>query len=137
MLNYYIYMGMDGGAMGTYDAYAQDVPLCVTYDGFHKSIPEIDYKFDNKYTFFEQLDSIVNKHYERLMFFQDNNRENYTKWLIKVWTGEQSPEISEESKMCLSYKNVLEKKRSQYYKVTLGKIIKVARYSIRRILDKQ
>lgn len=121
-LNYYIYMGMDGGAMGTYDAYAQDIPLCVTYDGFHKSIPSIDYKFDNKETFFDQLNIIVNKHYERLLFYQTNNRENYVKWLINVWSGNQDYEISKEAKECLSYDNVLDKKRDQYYRLSYVKL---------------
>lgn len=121
-LNYYIYMGMDGGALGTYDAYAQDVQLCVTYDGFHKAIPDIDYKFDNKETFFNQLDIIIKKHYNRLLFFQDNNRENYTKWIIKVWSGEQGYEIPKKMKECISYDNVLDKKRDQYYKLSYVKI---------------
>ena len=133
-LNYYIYMGMDGGAMGTYDAYAQDVPLCVTYDGFHKSIPDIDFKFDNKDTFYEQLDKIVNKQYDRLLFFQSNDKESYTKWLINVWSGNQSHEISQEAKECLSYSNVLEKKRDQYYKLSFLRIKNAIRFNLRRIL---
>lgn len=122
-LNYYIYMGMDGGAMGTYDAYAQDVPLCVTYDGFHKSIPSIDYKFDDKQSFFNQMDLIVASHANRLRFFKDNNAENYVKWLLNVWTGKQPNEIPEEEKKCISYNTVVEKKRDQYYGINLTKIV--------------
>lgn len=119
-LNYYIYMGMDGGAMGTYDAYAQDVPLCVTFDGFHKSIPDLDYCFDNKATFFEQLDIIVEKHARRLEFFKTHTAENYVKWILDVWQGKLTNKISDYDKECLSYPNVLEKKREQYYTINFS-----------------
>lgn len=122
-LNFYIYMGMDGGAMGTYDAYAQDVPLCVTFDGFHKSIPELDYQFDDKQSFFNQMDIIVAKQANRLRFFETNNAENYVKWLLNVWTGIQQNEIPERDKKCISYNTVLEKKRDQYYRINLTKIV--------------
>lgn len=122
-LNFYIYMGMDGGAMGTYDAYAQDVPLCVTYDGFHKSIPELDYCFDDEQSFFAQMDKLVAKQANRLQFFKNNNAESYVKWLLNVWTGNQSNEIPERDKECISYNTVLEKKRDQYYKINLTRLI--------------
>ena len=121
-LNYYIYMGMDGGAMGTYDAYAQDVPLCVTYDGFHKAIPDLDYKFDNKQTFYSQMDEIISKHARRLDFFDKNRADNYVKWIVGVWNGEISPEIAESEKSCISYHTVVEKKRDQYYPLSISKL---------------
>lgn len=114
-LNYYIYMGMDGGAMGTYDAYAQDVQLCVTFDGFHKEIPELDYTFDDKQGFFNQMDVIISKHANRVIFFKDNNPIQYVKWLIEVWHDKGDVNISEKDKKCLSYNTVVEKKRDQYY----------------------
>lgn len=128
-LNYYIYMGMDGGAMGTYDAYAQDVPLCVTFDGFHKSIPDLDYVFDNKESFMEQLGLVVAKHARRLGFFRTHTSENYVKWILDVWQGKFTDPISEHDKKCLNYRNVLEKKREQYYKIDFS--------SIKNILDKK
>lgn len=123
-LNYYIYMGMDGGAMGTYDAYAHDVPLCVTYDGFHKEIPDIDYKFDNKETFFTCLEEIVSKHERRLSFFKDNSPKNYVSWLIKVWNGEQITVIKAKDTECISYNSVLEKKRNQYYSINFLRLLR-------------
>lgn len=121
-LDYYIYLGMDGGAMGTYDAYAQGVKLCVTYDGFHKSIPNIDYKFDNKEGFFRQMDLILEKEKSRYDFFEANTPSKYVEWLISVWKGQSRQEITEQDKECISFKNVLEKKRTQYYKLTWGRI---------------
>lgn len=121
-LNFYIYMGMDGGAMGTYDAYAQDVPLCVTFDGFHKSIPHIDYPFDDKKSFFEQFDKIIKSHFDRIEFFKENNAMNYVTWLIDVWEGKLKSSISEKDKTCLHFSSVVEKKRAQYYKLNFSRI---------------
>lgn len=135
-LNYYIYMGMDGGAMGTYDAYAMDVPLCVTYDGFHKSIPDIDYTFDNKQTFFEQIDKILHKHLRRIDFFQNNTPQNYAKWLLSVWQGAKPENIPEEEKRCLTYTNVLEKKRDQYYILDKRQIRQIISRMLLKLKDK-
>jgi len=117
-LNYYIYMGMDGGAMGAYDAYAQCVPLCITYDGFHKAIPDLDFIFDNKESFIKELGRVVSKQEKRINFFNDNTPEDYVKWIIKVWSGEMEQVISEDDKRCISFKTVVEKKREQYYTPT-------------------
>lgn len=131
-LDYYIYMGMDGGAMGTYDAYAQDVPLCVTFDGFHKAIPDIDYPFDNQEGFNEQLDNILSKHVRRLSFFKENNPENYASWLIKVWTGQIDNILTEKDKKCLSFESVVEKKRKQYYPLTWKRLKSLLQNSLSR-----
>lgn len=121
-LNYYIYMGMDGGAMGTYDAYSQAVPLCVTFDGFHKAIPDIDYTFDNEQTFFQQMDIIIAKHTNRLNFFNENSSDNYAAWIFKVWKGERVEQLTEKDKKCITYNSVLEKKRKHYFLLTKGGI---------------
>jgi len=130
-LDYYIYMGMDGGAMGTYDAYAQCVKLCVTYDGFHKSIPELDLCFDNKEGFFHQLDIILNKQVNRLAFFENNTSDKYIEWLLDVWNGTHDMGgISIEDKHCISFNNVVDKKRSQYYNIKIFTFIKFLKRKI-------
>lgn len=132
-LNYYIYMGMDGGAMGTYDAFAMDVPLCVTYDGFHKSIPDIDYTFDDKQSFFNQLDKILDKHLRRIDFFNTHTPEKYAKWILSVWLGDKPEPLSDGDKKCLNFTSVAEKKRSQYYTLNLRGILKaVSRMLLKR-----
>lgn len=120
-LDYYIYMGMDGGAMGTYDAYSQCVPLCVTFDGFHKSIPDLDYIFDNKEGFFTELTKIITKHKRRLDYFAFHTPLNYVKWLIDVWEGKVENRITDEDKKCLSFHNIVDKKRSQYYNLSFSR----------------
>lgn len=122
-LNYYIYMGMDGGAMGTYDAYAQDVPLCVTYDGFHKSIMEIDYSFDDREGFFQQMNIIISKQRKRIDFFLEHDAGKYVSWIINVWEGALPELIDDREAKCLSFNNVLEKKRKQYYKINITRLI--------------
>lgn len=132
-LDYYIYMGMDGGAMGTYDAYAQNVPLCVTFDGFHKAIPYLDNVFDNENTFCEQLDIIVKRHCQRLNFFKNNTATLYFEWLFGVWEGKSDDLISDHDRKCLSYDNVVDKKRQQYYPIGLNSIKKaIVRYFMRK-----
>lgn len=126
-LNYYIYMGMDGGAMGTYDAYAQGVPLCVTYDGFHKSVPNIDYTFDDKSGFFLQLNKILQKQESRISFFKNNTSDKYIEWLLRVWNGTQEMTIKSSEKECIAFDNVLQKKRSQYYNLKYSTFIKFLR----------
>lgn len=122
--DYYIYMGMDGGAMGTYDAYAQGVPLCVTFDGFHKSIPHLEYSFDNKEGFYKQLDYILVQQKERLDFFKNNSSDKYVKWLFDVWSGKHKMAITPRDKQCLSFESVSEKKRSQYYQLRYSTLVK-------------
>lgn len=125
-LDYYIYMGMDGGAMGTYDAYAQSVPLCVTFDGFHKSIPNIDYTFDNKESFFQQLDIIIGRQKERLAFFENHTPLNYSKQLINIWIGkEKVTDISEAEKTCITYDSILEKRRNNYFPLSWHRIRRI------------
>lgn len=133
-LNYYIYMGMDGGAMGTYDAYAQDVPLCVTYDGFHKEIPTLDYCFDDKEGFIEQMSTVVKRHAERISFFNNHNPKDYVNWLISIWNGGEPDEITEDNKKCLSFNNVLEKKRQQYYPLNIVRVKEHIMKKIRKLI---
>ena len=130
-------MGMDGGAMGTYDAYAQDVPLCVTFHGFHKSIPHVDFSFDYKNTFFEQMDKIIQFHVDRLDFFRNNNGENYVNWLMNVWSGLPTDSIRDIDKQCLSFPTVAEKKRSQYYGLNYGKVRDFVSIKMQKFLMKK
>lgn len=132
-LNYYIYMGMDGGAMGTYDAYAQDVPLCVTFDGYHKAIPALDYSFDDEQTFFEKMDEIISSHKARLDFFNSNTPDNYVKWLIDVWHGKGLNVIADYDKKCISYNTIVDKKRDQYYESSWKRLRRSIQWRLSRV----
>lgn len=83
-LNYYFYLGFDGGAMGTYDAYAFGVPLFVTDQSYHKDIPDIDYKFSDYHSFEKILTDIIKKHIRKVNFFEQSSIESYSDKIIKV-----------------------------------------------------
>lgn len=91
-LDFYIYMGMDGGAMGSYDAYAMGVSLCVTDDGFHKGISDVDYMFTTEDEFHNQLGKIVDKQLRKLEFFINNSVANYVKNLAYVIENKAYPQ---------------------------------------------
>lgn len=113
-LDFYLYMGMDGGAMGTYDAYAMGAALCVSDDGYHKAIPDIEYKFETKEQYFDALDNILLKHKRKLDFYAENSVSNYVKKLSQIWEGcyegTNNHNTSESS-----FKTVVEKRRSNYF----------------------
>lgn len=90
-LDYYIYMGMDGGAMGAYDAYAMGATLCISDDGYHKAIPDADYLFLNEEDFVKQMDSIIEKHHRKLEFFLRNTSENYSKSISFIIENKSYP----------------------------------------------
>lgn len=112
-LDYYIYMGMDGGAMGSYDAYAMGARLCITDDGFHKEIPDIDYSFTTYDEFASRLDEIVAKHARKLQFYKDNSVSNYvSKVAYIIENGRQN---DENGKATVPDYSVKEKRRSNFF----------------------
>jgi len=111
-IDYYIYMGMDGGAMGSYDAYAMGTNLCISDDGYHKGIPDLEYSFDTEAAFNTQLDKIISKHVRKINFFKDNSVENYVKKINYILENQSYPPMSEERDYIYSIK---EKRRSNYF----------------------
>lgn len=89
-LDYYLYMGMDGGAMGTYDAYAMGVPLFVTDDGYHKEIPDQEYGYVDYDSFSSQLDEIIARQRHRIDFFSSHDVDHYVARVAAVLNPETS-----------------------------------------------
>ena len=117
-LDYYLYMGMDGGAMGTYDAYAMGTPLCVSDDGYHKSIPDLDRKFETKEEMFIQLEEIASKQRRKLDFFEANKIDSYVEYLLQVWQG-FSPVIAPLSiEKPQNFESISEKRMANYFPLT-------------------
>lgn len=112
-LDYYIYMGMDGGAMGSYDAYAMGTRLCITDDGYHKGIPDLDFSFSTKEEFCKQLSTIVQRQKKKLDFFVQNNVENYVKRLSYIIENRAYPDDYDFLQMNYS---VAKKRRDNYFK---------------------
>ena len=118
-LDYYLYMGMDGGAMGTYDAYAMSVPLLVSDDGYHKDIPDLDIKFETREQFEKQLGEIVAKQKRRINFFTHNSVKNYVADLYDIWSGNQ---IEKGESNIFDNKQVVEKRRTNYFKISPNRV---------------
>ena len=113
--DYYIYMGFDGGAMGTYDAYAMGLELCVADDGYHKAIPDIAYKFNNQEEFNQCLDSIIEKQRRRIDFFDMHSVRNYVKELSYICEKGEYPYKVDP---VFDY-SVKEKRRGNYFKMSI------------------
>lgn len=112
-LDYYIYMGMDGGAMGSYDAYAMGVSLCITDDGFHKGIPNIDYSFASEQEFYHCLDCIIEKQNNKIVFFANNTVDNYVKKVAYVLENKKHPA---QTTQVTFNQPIKDKRRSFYFK---------------------
>lgn len=111
-LDYYIYMGMDGGAMGAYDAYAMGASLCISDDGYHKCIPDAEYMFLNEEEFVKQMNSIVEKQQRKVDFFTKNTSDNYAKKIAYVIENSAYP--PEYSLPEIKY-SVKEKRRNNFF----------------------
>lgn len=129
-IDYYLYMGMDGGAMGTYDAYAMGIPLCVSDDGYHKCIPDKEFCFNTKDVCFQKLDYIIEKQKRRVVFFSENSVENYVTKLISVWDGQS---LKSKSEIIIDY-SVAKKRRSNYFSLSIGRILAYVSAKCRRYL---
>lgn len=117
-LDYYLYMGMDGGAMGAYDAYAMGVKLCISDDGYHKGIPDMEYSFSNRNGFESQLNKIIKQQVDKVMFFENNSVDNYVKKIIDVF---DKVENNNEKKDTHCPYSVLEKRRGNYFPKSIGR----------------
>lgn len=120
-VDYYIYMGMDGGAMGTYDAYAMGSTLCVADDGFHKGIPDLSLKFNNQSEFNNVMDIIIDRQIHKLDFFVRNNVEHYVKNIAFVFENQKYPEDLLSYFPNINY-SVAEKRQSNYFSLTFERL---------------
>lgn len=121
-LDYYVYMGMDGGAMGSYDAYAMGTTLCISDDGYHKSIPDLDFPFSTEEEFQIQMNKIVDRQKRKLDFFKANDVHTYVSRIAHILENRSYP--SECALSELSY-SVVKKRRSHYFKRGFFKRIKI------------
>lgn len=111
-LDYYIYMGMDGGAMGAYDAYAMGASLCISDDGYHKCIPDIENKFLNEDEFVKRMDSIIDKQQRKIDFFSKNTSDDYAKRIAYVLENRAYPQTYE---LPLINYSVKEKRKANFF----------------------
>ena len=64
--DYYLYLGLDEGSMGTLDALAAGIPLIITKEGFHM---DINVKIDHPFVTFTEFRSILHQ-----LFITKQNR---------------------------------------------------------------
>ncbi len=119
-LDYYLYMGMDGGAMGTYDAYAMGVQLCISDDGYHKGIPDIEYNFMDEESFNNCLCAILDKQYRKLEFFKNNSVDMYVRKMAYVLEN-GCIQDTDDNIVSLDY-SVSQKRRSNYFPLSFKRI---------------
>lgn len=117
-LDCYLYMGMDGGAMGSYDAYAMGVDLCISDDGYHKGIPDINHKFLTKLEFDVELDLIIGKQRRRIDFFKENSIVNYSKKISSIF---ENSLFENSSDLVIEY-SVRKKRRDNYFPINYTRI---------------
>ncbi len=116
-MDYYFYVGMDGGAMGSYDGYAYGNRLLITDDGFHKGIPNIDFSFATYDEFYSQLDVISKKQQQKIVFFKENTPENYVKKILAVWNGGPI------SIKTLDNEDIASKRRANYFPFSFRRLL--------------
>nr|WP_315190264.1 hypothetical protein [uncultured Flavobacterium sp.] len=131
-LDYYFYPGFDGGAMGSYDAYFYGVKLIIADDGYHKSIPNIDYPFSNHEEFIGVLSELGRKQKEKIDFFKVNNPNNYGNTLLKIWSNNyQAIPLPVNAP-----NSVLEKKRKFYSKISTRRLLSNLKSLVYKLINK-
>jgi hypothetical protein len=90
--DYYLYLGLDEGSMGTLDALAAGVPLIVTTEGFHM---DLNVKIDHPFLTYKEFLSILQR-----LFINKNNRTSAAATLS--WQEYAIKHISLWEKLCFS-----------------------------------
>lgn len=126
-LDYFFYLGIDGGAMGTYDGYAMGNKLIVTKNCYHLDIPNVDYYIDSEQDFDMALKEISEKQKNKIDFFADNNPKEYTKKLLKIWENKFDYEFP-------IYDNVVANKRNYHSRLTVQRVLAKFKRSISKKL---
>lgn len=119
-LDYYFYLGFDGGAMGTYDAYAYGNRLLISDQCYHKSIPDVEHYFNNYIEFENELQGIIKVQKTRLQFFNDNTPEKYVSKLLQIWGDKKSFLKNNVSNVIEQAKD---RRRVNYYPLSLRRIL--------------
>ncbi len=124
-LDYYFYLGFDGGAMGTYDAYSRGVNLLITSGSYHDEIPNADFKISSFNDFKEIIDQLLDNQKNKVDFFKSNSSMNYAKKLLSIWGGEESS-----IEIPLNPSEILEDRRSKYSSLSLRRFLSFIKQSL-------
>jgi hypothetical protein len=84
--DYYLYMGLDEGALGTLDALAAGIPTITTPQGFHLDVPDgITYPFWDYNELREILEFIVSARRRRVAAVSSLTWTEYARKHVQVW----------------------------------------------------
>jgi hypothetical protein len=119
-LDYYFYLGFDGGAMGTYDAYAYGNRLLISDQCYHKSIPDVEHYFTNYKEFENELLKIIKFQKTKLQFFNENTPKKYVFKLWQIWNDKEKFKNKQKSNI---YENTKISKRSKYHSISLRRFL--------------
>lgn len=84
-VDYHLYMGFDGGALGTYDAFREEIPVIASRVSYHHGLTEKATLFGSKQEFFEALDAISKAWGERDQVIRSRSMREYAKRIAMHW----------------------------------------------------
>ncbi len=115
-IDYYFYIGNDGGSMGSYDAYAYGNRLILMNESYHKDIPNVDFRINNYDDFEKILLKIISDQKKRISFFNSRSITNYVNTLFSIWLNnyKSSDELN---------KNIIDIKRKNYKNLSIRRIL--------------
>ena len=82
-----LYMGFDGGALGSYDAFKAGVPLFISKTSYHHAIPGVKGLFENQAQFHAILSRLAEEWRGRREFADHRSMAEYTRQLLRHWAG--------------------------------------------------
>lgn len=131
-LDYYFYLGFDGGAMGSYDAYAYGNSLILVNESYHLDIPHVDYPINNEKDFNKVISKIAAQQKDKIDFFNDNSIDNYVENLLRIWLKGEL--ISSPNNQTFSNHDLLKSKRAHYKNLTAQRVLGMVKRIIFKLL---
>jgi len=84
--DYYLYMGLDEGALGTLDAIAAGASIITTPQGFHLNLPECLVRYFVDYSDLKSIfQSLSNERQARLQVINNWTWESYARDHLRIW----------------------------------------------------
>lgn len=118
-LDYYFYLGFDGGAMGSYDGYAYGNKLILISESYHLDMPRVDYPITSYRDFEKIFSSIAKDQRTKLDFFHSNSVKSYVEKLEKIWLNQSIGNLALDE----NNTSILKKRRSQYKPLSLIRLL--------------
>lgn len=143
----YLYMGFEGGGLGTYDAYQAGVPLFISKSGYHHGMPGVKKMFDGESEFREILSGFGSEWQNRKEFLKKRTMKIYAAQLIQHWSKllpplesdtffsnsiKVSTEVPRQSE--ISMDQILKSYRVHQHKITVRRALGTAKRLLRKLV---